>query len=70
MTKKKRRVVRAWSTEDVKTLRALAEGEALGASGGEEIASDARRGSTEGDVARGEISFGQSKAALISIRTR
>ena len=48
-------------------LEGSREGEGLGASGGEEAASDARRRCAEGDVARREVSIGQSKAAVTRV---
>ena len=48
-------------------LKGSRESEALGASGGEEAASDARRRCAEGDVARREVSIGQSKAAVTRV---
>jgi hypothetical protein len=47
-------------------FKSAGEGEGLGASGGEEAASDAWRSSTEGDGARCEVPVNQSKAAVIS----
>jgi hypothetical protein len=41
------------------------EGEGLGASGGEEAASDARRCGSKGDGARCEVPVNQSKATVI-----
>jgi hypothetical protein len=56
MAKKKRRVVRAWSKEDVKTLRALAKAKLSGPA----VAKKLRR--TRGAVAQ--------KAMLLGVRFR
>jgi hypothetical protein len=46
-------------------LNSSGESETLGASGGEEAASDPERGRTEGDGTRCEISLDQSEAAVV-----
>ena len=48
-------------------LKGSGESEAFGAAGGEETAADARRRCAEGHATRGEISIGQSEAAVAGV---
>jgi hypothetical protein len=49
-------------------LKGSGEGAALGASGGEEAASDSWGSGAKGDVTRGEVSIRQSKAEVNRMR--